>query len=171
MGEREREKRKRLEKKLAKREEELKLLSKKRNISGGGVEEGELKESKPRNIRDRLGARKEDIDLKWGENGVGRGNERMRRIDRGVVRGNSPGPSRGGPGPSSGSAESRRQELLRRAEVRRQNQERSPIARADLRKRSPVGGRIDPRRRKGGSQRDRSARSPPASPKGRAGPR
>ena len=34
-----------------------------------------------------------------------------------------------------------------------------------------MGGRIDPRRRKGGSQRDRSARSPPASPKGRAGPR
>ena len=115
--EREREKRKRLEKKLAKREEELKLLSKKRNISGGGVEEGELKESKPRNIRDRLGARKEDIDLKWGEDGVRRGNERMRRVDRGVGRGNSPGPSRGGPGTSSGSAESRRQELLRRAEV------------------------------------------------------
>ena len=123
--EREREKRKRLEKKLAKREEELKLLSKKRNISGGGVEEGELKEAKPRSIRDRLGERKEEVDLKWREDEVRRGGgERlrgdgmMRRGERGVGRGNSPlpGPSRAGPG-TSGSAETRRQELLRRAEV------------------------------------------------------
>lgn len=122
--EREREKRKRLEKKLAKREEELKLLSKKRNISGGGVEEGELKENKPRSIRDRLGERKEEVDLKWREDDVRRvGGERlrgngMRRGERGVGRAISPlpGPSRAGPGPS-GSAETRRQELLRRAEV------------------------------------------------------
>ena len=123
--EREREKRKRLEKKLAKREEELKLLSKKRNISGGGVEEGELKETKPRSIRDRLGERKQDVDLKWREDEMRRGGERLRgdggirRGERGVGRGNSPlpGPSRAGPSGLSGSAETRRQELLRRAEV------------------------------------------------------
>ena len=57
------------------------------------------------------------------------------------------------------------------SQVRRQNQERSPIARADLRKRSPVGGgRVDPRKRKGGgAQKDRTDRSPLGSPKGRGG--
>ena len=111
--EREREKRKRLEKQLAKREEELKLLSKKRNISGGAVEEGEVKERKPRNIRDRLGERKEDVDLKWRDEDLRRGEGGASR--RGGGRG-SPGPSRAGPAPVGG-AETRRQELLRRAEV------------------------------------------------------
>ena len=117
--EREREKRKRLEKQLAKREEELKLLSKKRNISGGAVEEGEVKERKPRNIRDRLGERKEDVDMKWRDEDLRRGVDRLRGEGgvsrRGGGRG-SPGPSRAGPGPL-GAAETRRQELLRRAEV------------------------------------------------------
>ena len=102
----------------------MKLLSKKRNISGGGVEEGELKETKPRSIRDRLGERKEEVDLKWREDEVRRGGgERLRgdgirRGERGVGRCKSPlpGSSRAGPGPS-GPAETRRQELLRRAEV------------------------------------------------------
>jgi len=103
--EREREKRRRLEKKLAKREQELKLLSKRRNISGGkegdkgqGEGDGGGVEKPRRSVKDRLGDKKV------------------------VVKKEKLSPVR-----ISSAEKSRREELLRRAEVRRQNQEKSPI--------------------------------------------
>lgn len=95
-------------KKLAKREQELRLLSKKRNISGGkeGEEamaqaqaQGEGVVEKPRkSVKDRLGDKKV------------------------VVKKEKVSPVR-----ISSAERGRREELLRRAEVRRQNQEKSPI--------------------------------------------
>merc|ERR1712130_687182 len=133
MGEREREKRRRLEKKLAKREQELKMLSKKRNLSGGGKDEdvrstgsmgrGGGIEKPRRSVKDRLGEKKVTVKKEVVSPPV-----RISSAERG-----------------------RREELLRRAEVRRQNQEKSPIPyQGKRRSRSPR------RRRRSNSSQSRS---------------
>ena len=97
----EKEKRRRLERKLAKREEELKLLSEQQRP---GQARGDKTDQPKKSIKERLGVRKEDLpSVKPSVT------TRTRSL------------------PQSSSENTRRDELLRRAEIRRQNQEKSPI--------------------------------------------
>ena len=100
--EKEKEKRKRLEKKLAKREQELKLLSEQQKHLLTVKEQGGRTDPPKKSIKERLGVRKDDVP----------------KVQSPVV-------SRLSPAVSS-QEKSRRDELLRRAEIRRQNQEKSP---------------------------------------------
>ena len=133
--EREKDKRKRLERKLAKREEELKVLSEQQRHILSAKAHGGKGHPQKKSIKERLGVRKPEPPK-------------------------TKSPAKGSPAFTS-QEKSRRDELLRRAEIRRQNQEKSPIPYQGKRStKSTSSSKRGHRQRSSSSVRSRRRQSP-----------